>query len=219
MRCHICLFVCSFISLFLPSFDLKCLRSAKHVPGTLLFVWYKINQCNPFRRQLFSSVSFKTLPWQVLVMETERDRSLLGRSLCCCNGPSYSSQFDICNEEASQVSFRSTCFQGCLLQQLPSLSTKWSCKKSQIVPFRLTERFSIFFQLNLIIQEIIFTLKNANFILEHSIENEATSFQAICLKCCHYLSRSNFGEFLLKESKEFVKMLSGYDIDFREEIF
>lgn len=41
-------------------------------------------------------------------------------------------------------------------------------------------------------------------------------FQAICLKCCHYLSWSNFSEFLLRDSKEFVKTLSGYNIGLLE---
>ena len=110
----------------------------------------------------------------------------------------------------SNVSLRSSCLQGAPSSWTYFLSTEWWCKDAQIIPFRFTEMFSIFPQLNLSIQEVIFMLKNSNFIWEHSIESEATSFQAPCLKCCHNLSRSNFKEFLLRESKEFVKMLSNF---------
>ena len=48
-----------------------------------------------------------------------------------------------------------------------------SRRDSLIVPFRRTDTFSIFFQLDSRIREITFTLKNPNFILEHGVENRS----------------------------------------------
>lgn len=102
-----------------------------------------------------------------------------------CNSCFHSHQFTVCNELAFKcfiekyVAPGSTSFTNLLAKE------SWWCKDAQIILFRLTEMFSIFPRLNLSIQEAIFTLKNSNFIWEHSVESEATSFQATCLKCCH----------------------------------